>query len=367
MNAAGKGRRNLEPIQEHFTEAFSVSLPIREQQHRELEGYLSGLLDESAERRSTFFQPDFTNEERYRESLTPLLKHFYGMLGYPPPKTVKAPIPRFEKVGEDAWAEIYRSWIEVLEGVTTYGIYMVPRDLEGKAPLLIAQHGGGGCPEAICDFDTRINYHRFGPEAVKRGYIVWAPLLLMQVAYGGDPEPKTDRRYLDRRARLVGSSVVGIEVYKIVCGLEALVRSRKEIDAARVGMVGLSYGGYYTLYAMASCPGIKAGVCSGYFRLLSRKLPEVDPAKGSDVCFFDILNTFELVQIVGLICPRPLMIQNGVNDPVIPIEEARAAAPKAASFYRRLGIEDRFSYAEHPGSHEFHNESIFEFFMGHLK
>jgi hypothetical protein len=32
---------------------------------------------------------------------------------------------------------------------------------------------------AICDLDTRINYHSFGPEAVKRGYIVWAPALAM--------------------------------------------------------------------------------------------------------------------------------------------------------------------------------------------
>ena len=126
------------------------------------------------------------------------------------------------------------------------------RDVAGRAPLLVAQHGGGGCPEAICDFDTRVNYRGFGPEAVRRGYIVWAPLVLMQVTYGGDPEPKTDRRYLDRRARLVGTSIVGIEVHKIMAGVRALRDAREEIDGRRIGMTGLSYGGYYTLYAHAA-------------------------------------------------------------------------------------------------------------------
>lgn len=55
---------------------------------------------------------------------------------------------------------------------------------------IIAQHGGGGNPEAIVDFDTRINYYSFGPEAVKRGYIVWAPDLTMLSGYGGNPENK---------------------------------------------------------------------------------------------------------------------------------------------------------------------------------
>ena len=45
-----------------------------------------------------------------------------------------------------------------MDGVHAYGIYMVPKKIKDKAPLIIAQHGGGGNPEAIVDFDTRINY-----------------------------------------------------------------------------------------------------------------------------------------------------------------------------------------------------------------
>jgi hypothetical protein len=78
------------------------------------------------------------------------------------------------------------------------------------------------------------------------------------------------------------------------------------------------------------------------------------------------MNTFGAVQTAGLICPRPLMIQNGTADPVVPVEGARVGAPKVAAFYERLGIPDRFLYSEHPGGHVFHNESLFAFFDTHL-
>ena len=349
-----------------FREAFPLSYPIRREQHAEINRYVDRLIEESEDRRGEFFRPDFSSVRCYEESILPLRRRFLEMLGCPPPKAVDPPPPRLERIGQDAVADVYRVWIEVAEGVQVYGIYMVPRDVAGRAPLLVAQHGGGGCPEAICDFDTRVNYRGFGPEAVRRGYIVWAPLVLMQVTYGGDPEPKTDRRYLDRRARLVGTSIVGIEVHKIMAGVRALRDAREEIDGRRIGMTGLSYGGYYTLYAMAGCPEIAAGACSGYFRSLAVKLSESDAGKASDVGFFGLLSSFGLAETVGLICPRPLLIQNGVNDPVVPVEEAREAAPRAKAFYDHLGIGGRFAYHEHPGGHEFDNDAIFAFFEKQL-
>lgn len=38
-----------------------------------------------------------------------------------------------------------------------------------------------------------------------------------------------------------------------------------EIDADRVAMIGLSYGGYFTLHTMAADNRIKAGYCAGVF------------------------------------------------------------------------------------------------------
>lgn len=351
---------NASELPEQYREPFAASFPIRQQQHAELDAYLDRLITSGAENRAAFFAPDFSSPAAYERSLEPHRRQFLRMLGYPPDQATKNAPPRFERIGRDRHADLYRVWTEVLEGVEVYGIYMTPRDHAGKLPLLITQHGGGGCPEAICDLDTRVNYHSFGPEAVKRGYAVWAPFVLMQVGYGGDPDLEANRRALDRKARLVGTSIVGIELFKIARGLESILRARPEIDPERVGMTGLSWGGYYTLHAMAAISTIKVGVCSGIFGEWKRgpSIPEMQ--------FPDIASTFGLVQVAGLICPRPLMIQNGIADTVVPIAGARKGAPLVASFYERLDIADRFAYSEHPGGHEYDNETLFAFFAKHL-
>jgi len=128
------------------------------------------------------------------------------------------------------------------------------------------------------------------------------------------------------------------------------LKARPEIDAGRVGMAGLSYGGLYTLYAMAASPKIRAGACSGYFGVPD----SMDPINGADRRFFDMLNTFGQVEIAGLIYPRALMIQNGVEDTVVPIKGARRNAPMVAALYERLNLTNRFAYQEYPARHEFH-------------
>ena len=122
-------------------------------------------------------------------------------------------------------------------------------------------------PEAICDLDTRVNYHSFGHEAVKRGYIVRAPGLIMRCGYGGDPEIEgAERNLLDRRLRFLGTSIIGMELQMIIEGTKTLVRHRPEIDAERIGMTGLSWGGIYTLLVAALYPAVKVAALSGNFR-----------------------------------------------------------------------------------------------------
>ena len=341
-------------LPEQYREPFSDSYPIRKQQHEELDAYLDEVIKERTAEWMASLTQDFSSIEAYERSLEPFRAYAREVMALPPPKAVENPSVRIEQAGEDQYARICRVWIEVIEGVEVYGLYMVPKNLEGKAPLIIAVHGGGGCPEAICDLDTRENYHSFGPEAVRRGYLVWAPFTVMTVGYGGDPETEITRQSLTRKARWIDLTMDGIDVYKIQAGARALMAARPEIDPERIGMTGLSYGGYFTLRVMAVSPWIRAGVVSGMFRDTGDDLHPA--ARG-----------FGQIQAAALICPRPLMLQNGENDTVVPVERARIGAPKVAAFYEKLGIGDRFMFTVHPGSHEFHIESLFDFFEKHLR
>ena len=245
-------------IPQQYREDWSVSWPNRKAQHLEIKAYVDKLLDEDIDKAMTIFQPDFFSPESYKSSLYPYRKTLGNYYGYPPPKSMEGKITKFIKVGEDVYCDVYRVWVEVIEGVHAYGIYMVPKKLNGKGPLIIAQHGGGGNPEAICGIGERVNYHNFGHEAVKRGYIVWAPALAMNSSYAEDPQiPGASRDLLDKKLKFAGTSIIGIEIQKIIESTRALAKERPEIDATRIGMTGLSWGGFFTMYTTALCPFIR--------------------------------------------------------------------------------------------------------------
>jgi hypothetical protein len=355
-------------IPEQYRENFSNSFPIRKDQHLEIKAYVEKLLAEKIETSLLSFKPDYFSIEDYKNSLYPYRKKLGDYFGYPPPKAKEGKITKFIKIGEDSHCTIYRVWVEVIEGVNAYGLYMVPKNLKGKAPLLIAQHGGGGNPEAICDLDTRINYHSFGPEAVKRGYIVWAPALAMNCGYCQDPDiPGADREILDRKLQFAGTSMIGVELQKIIESTKALIKERPEIEAGRVGMTGLSWGGFYTMYVTAIWPFIKVAVPSANMRDYEAELRNA-VADSSDMppdrFLFSGLGNF---QAIGLICPRPCMIQIGEADILFNLEEARKESERASQFYEKLGIRDRYEFNVHPAGHEFDIPSIFRFFDKYLK
>ena len=132
-------------------------------------------------------------------------------------------------------------------------------------------------------------------------------------------------------------------------------------------MAGLSYGGYFTLCCGAASPLIRASVVAGIFQNQSDEGSSARRAgRVSDTALPGVLETFDLAVCAGMICPRPLLIQNGKNDTVIPVESARKAVPTARRFYERIGVAERFEYDEHNGSHEFENRRIFAFLAKHL-
>ena len=358
---------NAQELPKQYREDWSVSWPNRETQHLEIKAYADKMLEEGVQKSLNSFKPDYFSPESYKNSLYPYRKQLGDYYGYPPPNAKEGKISKFIKVGEDIHCIVYRVWVEVADGVNSYGIYMVPKNLKGKAPLIIAQHGGGGNPEAICDIGTRDNYRSFGPEAVKRGYIVWAPALAMNSSYAKDPQiPGANRDDLDKRLKFAGTSIIGLELQKIIESTKALAKERPEIDASRIGMTGLSWGAFYTLYSTALAPFIKVAVPSASFRDSEAELMKAignNSPVPPDRMLFNGINRF---QAVGLICPRPCLVQVGEKDALLDIEGSKKEAVKAAEFYKKLGIGDRFEYFIHKGAHEFEIESIFRFFGKHL-
>jgi dienelactone hydrolase len=160
--------------------------------------------------------------------------------------------------------------------------------------------------------------------------------------------------------RLVGTSLTAVEVAKITRSLDALLK-RPEVDPKRVAMVGLSYGGYYTLVTAALEPRIKAAVSSCYFGVQEWRFGQDELGLPSDFKFMDRMSLFQDSELVALICPRYLEIQAGDKDNPSHVDGGRMLAPKAAEYYERLGLKDRFRFVVFNGGHEFNDATAWEF------
>jgi dienelactone hydrolase len=190
---------------------------------------------------------------------------------------------------------------------------------------------------------------------------VFAPQLL----FSSPGLAKETRREIDRRLRLVGTTLTAVEVAKIVRSLDVLL-GRSEIDASRVGMVGLSYGGYYTLVIAAIDPRIRVIVSSGYYGAQEGRYALDELSIPSDLEFPGRFTLFRDSDLVALICPRPLQLQAGDKDDIHHASAGQKLVPRSASFYSKLGLSERFQHIVFSGGHEFHDASAWAFVEKHL-
>ena len=284
------------PAATFFEQDVKDSNPLRAEQAKELDEYILALKPDDARLRK-LVPDDFSSPTAFEKSAQRYRQAFCDSIGYPPPGEVPQEAATFNRMGEDAIGTYYRAIIPILPGVHAEGIYIVPKSLKEneKAPLVISMHGGGGSPE-VALFRGGANYHDMVRGGVKRGYVVFAPQHLFSAA----GFPKDVRNRTDERMRLVGTSLTAVEIVKITRSLDVLLR-RPEVDPARVGMVGLSYGGYYALVTPALDTRIKVSVCSCYYGVQEGRYERDELSIPSDFKFKDRFTLFRDSELAALI------------------------------------------------------------------
>jgi dienelactone hydrolase len=343
-----------EPYPDRYQEPIEETHENRQDQYTQIGDYLERLKSESVSKRDDFFRLDFSTPKAYAASQEKLREHVRMRIGYPPPNPVAAEV-RLQHVADDAYASVYRMWLEVVDGVEAYGILSIPHGLAGPAPLLICQHGGGGNPELIHGMIPGAGSGNYGwmvQRALDEGYVTYAPAL--SFPFGGNEEfTGKNRKQLDEELRYVGTSILALELYKIARAVDELVK-RPEIDPERIGMMGLSYGGCYTLYATALDTRIVAAVSSCYFNERTRY-------PWPDWSYHNFLNEFADAELCALIAPRALLIEVGEKDELFAVDGARAEAERARVYWEKRGVPERFVLEDFDGAHEFKGDQAYDF------
>lgn len=354
-----------------MTEHLHTEPPNFANEHRvkmlaEVQSLVARRQREAISNRKAWFKPSMSSIPAYERSLTRHRQELRNMLGWPLTVRHSSPqaesraktTPRVERkfVAEDSLGQIWRVWIPTLPGVRTYGLYFRPPG-KGPFPLVISQHGGAGTPEICSSFFDSSNYHDMTRRVLRRGMAVFAPQLQLWAPESFGPPPQNDT--FDRKLKQLGGSMAALELYRLQRSLDALTRW-PDIDANRVGMIGLSYGGFYTLFAAALDTRIKVAVSSCFFNdRLRYDFP--------DWAWFNSANRYLDAEVAAMVCPRPLYIEVGKKDDLFEVPYARSGAREIQARYRRLKVADRLVYHEHEGGHALdQNDAPIDFLVKHV-
>jgi hypothetical protein len=247
-------------------------------------------------------------------------------------------------------------------GMAVVAWLLIPSDISKgeRRPALLCCHGHGYAKDAIVGLDHGERVRRaqiagynydYARQAALRGYVALAPDWrgFGERSLGYDFPGRDGCNVMFLKALLLGLNPLTLNVWDARRCLDYL-ETRPEVDASRIGCIGLSYGGTITLFTTALDERIRAAVVSCYICSLKYFALDMGHFCGSQHVP-GILQYADLGEVAGLIAPRPLLVESGLKDEGFPIEGAREAFDTTHRVYRVAGALDRLEKDEFDGGH----------------
>lgn len=248
-------------------------------------------------------------------------------------------------------------------GLGVLGYLLTPRSTRPPYPAVICVPGHGrgvddivGIDENGQDRTDKPGYqHDFAIQAVEHGL---AAVAIEPMAFGCRRDPITERKGLTETAcqpsagsaLLLGQTMIGWRVWDVMRTVD-WIATRPELDAKRIGCMGISGGGTCTQFSAALDTRIQAAFISGYLNTFRDSIMSVSHCIDNYVP--GILNYAENYDVAGLIAPRPLFSEGGDRDPIFPVHATRESFARVKRVYEIFGAPDRAGQHIFSGVHEF--------------
>lgn len=195
---------------------------------------------------------------------------------------------------------------------------------------ILGLHGHGGTGEQMVRGE---GLYWYGKMAAERGYCVIAPDI-------GSHELQHDNWTL-----------MGERTWDALVALEYLAQ-RPEVDAARIGTMGLSLGGEAVMYVAALDERLKVAVSSGWLTTVANM------KNGHCACWDSpgLEEAFDFSDIFACVAPRRLVLEVGRQEAApggFPVEIAEQAFGELKSAYGVFDCGGSVALDVHDGGHEF--------------
>ena len=288
------------------------------------------------------------------------------MLGSPPPA-----VPLDAEVTDevDAGDHVRRRILYDVEPTMSVPAYLlVPKDRVDGPPgaAVLAVHGHGPGKEMICGLTGPDDEH-YALQLVRLGYVVLAPDLR---CFGErqDPQWSPEAHKYDCAWNLIAATMAGaVPLAQHLWDLQRsvdLLCALPLVDPDRIAVAGLSYGATMSLFLAATDDRIGAAIVSGY--LSSWRAAHSVPWNmcGSQVLPGQ-LGRLEHLDVASLVAPRPILVESGTEDPLFPVDAARATVAALRRVYAALGADpDRVEHDVFEGGHRWHGARTEAFLAG---
>ncbi len=214
---------------------------------------------------------------------------------------------------------------------------LVPKGrAKGPRPGILAIHGHGAYghhPVAgrdelpgVANSIAAANYD-YGRQLVRRGYVVATPCLTPFGPRLGNPDlyGKQDPCAVTFvRLQLLGKLLIAENLRDCLWALEMLAQN--PLVDARLGCVGLSYGGRMTMLTAAVEPRIQVAVVSGALNVMQERISR--PYSCGAQVVPGLLQFGDVPEIGSLIAPRHCVWEAGLQDSLIPRSWADTAVAR---------------------------------------
>lgn len=345
---------------------------------------------DSSPRELSYLRPEFTDLAAWQRQAREKL---FGLLQYQPARVAPEVqvVSRKQREGYTEEQITFRTtpWFRVPAHV------LIPDGVKSPRPGIVLLHDHGGFymwgREKVVSTDnenpvlTRFKERSYGgrsvgTELVRQGYVVIA----IDMFYWGErryllpddpaawvdrPADMTEQQVNDfnRRAsqseQLVARSLLtagatwpGVMLWDDIRTLDYLA-SRPEVDAKRLGCVGLSVGGYRSFLLAALDPRIKVGVDVCWMTTYGAQIERhVTNSMGLTFVIPGMYRYFDLPELSAAVAPRALMVILGAKDGLFPLAAMKESFAVIEKCYKKASVTDRLRCSLYDAPHQFNVE-----------
>jgi hypothetical protein len=294
-------------------------------------------------------------------------QELYGLLGKLPPRDRKVSAQLVSS--EDRGAYVLEKLVLDLNGEEPAPAWFAkPKGATGRLPTVLFNHShGGGYTIGKAEFIDGREYMGKPPYAEFLTSLGYNALCFDAWIFG----ERSGRAELDfvKETLWKGRVLWGMMVYDALKAVDYLV-TRPDVDAARLGTVGMSMGSSTAQWAGALDPRLEVVVdicCLTDWHTLV----DVGGLKGHGIYYYvpDLLNHFTTAEMNALIAPRAHLSLAGNQDALTPAAGLDKVDRELQGAYAAAGHPENWKLLRYDGGH-FENpqmrEEIRKWFVAHL-